>query len=425
MVTPPFRSHMVGELGQVELGTKVRLAGWIAFRRLHKRVAFIGLRDGSGIIQVVCAPHEISGVSRESCVSVSGVVRARPTPDDKHPDVSQVEVADGRVEVLAPAATLPFAIEGSEADGEARARWRYLDMRRREARRHLLLRAQLPSLLRRSVQQKGFVELETPYLAHPSSGGAKEFQVTSTRFSARRYVLPQSSQIYRTLLMVGGFERCYQISRNFRDEWMRGRRQPEFSVLDLEAAFATRDDIMGWIETAVAEAVHALLDRQVPVPFRRIPFGQEPHRAGRLRPSLDFAWIVDHPLFVRREGRLDTFHQPFDAPVDGWEDRLEDTPLEVPSTYFTLVSDGRELGGGSLRIHRPDLLRRVLELVGQADTNTAVVEALRYGAPPHGGFTLALDGFAALLLGERSIRSVIPFPKSSGGRCPVHSSEQG
>jgi aspartyl-tRNA synthetase len=203
---------------------------------------------------------------------------------------------------------------------------------------------------------------------------------------------------------------------------MRGDRQLEFSVLDVEAAFATRDDIMGWIEAAVATAARELLDRHVAVPFSRIRFGQGPRRAGRSRPTLDFAWIVDHPLFVRREGTLDTFHQPFDAPADGWEDRLEDAPLEVPSTYFTLVGDGRELGGGSMRIHHSDLLRRVLRLVGQADTNAAMVEALRYGAPPHGGFTLALDGFAALLLGERSIRSVTPFPKSSGGRCPVLSS---
>jgi aspartyl-tRNA synthetase len=425
MATASFRTHMVSQLDEVDLGTSVRLAGWVAFRRLHKRVAFVGLRDGSGTVQVVCAPEEIVGVSRESCVTVSGVVRARLAPDASHPDTPRVEVADGRVEVLAPAATLPFAVEGSEADTEARRRWRYLDMRRRSARRHLLFRARLPSLLRRSMQQEGFVELETPYLAHPSSGGAREFQVTSTRFSARRYVLPQSSQVYRTLLIAGGFERCYQISRNFREKWLRGGRQLEFSVLDLEAAFATRDDIMGWIESAVARAVRELLGREVGVPFRRVPFGHELRGAGRLRPSLDFTWIVDHPLLVRREGRLDTYHQPFDAPADGWEERLEDAPLEVPSTYFTLVSDGRELGGGSIRIHRPDLLRRILQLVGQADTNAAVVEALRYGVPPHGGFTLALDGFAALLLGARSIRSVIPFPKSSGGRCPVHSPGQG
>lgn len=182
---------------------------------------------------------------------------------------------------------------------------------------------------------------------------------------------------------------------------------------------------MGWIEIAVARAVRELLDREVEVPFRRVPFGHELRGPGRLRPSLDFTRMVDHPLLVRREGRLDTFHQPFDAPADGWEERPEDAPLEVPSTYFTLVSDGRELGGGSIRIHRPDLLTRILQLVGQADTNAAVVEALRYGVPPHGGFTLALDGFAALLLGARSIRSVIPFPKSSGGRCPVHSPGQG
>jgi aspartyl-tRNA synthetase len=422
VATAPFRTHLVGELGEIELGSRVRLAGWIAFRRLHKRVAFVGLRDGSGTVQVVCAPQEVVGVSRESCVTVSGVVRARLAPDDRYPVAGQIEVADGRVEVLTPSARLPFAIEASDVDSEARRRWRYLDMRRQEARRHLLLRAQLPSVLRRSIQQEGFVELETPYLAHPSSGGAKEFEVVSTHAPTRRYVLPQSSQIYRTLLMVGGIERCYQISRNFRDEWMRGDRQLEFSVLDVEAAFATRDDIMGWIEAAVATAARELLDRHVAVPFSRIRFGQGPRRAGRSRPTLDFAWIVDHPLFVRREGTLDTFHQPFDAPADGWEDRLEDAPLEVPSTYFTLVGDGRELGGGSMRIHHSDLLRRVLRLVGQADTNAAMVEALRYGAPPHGGFTLALDGFAALLLGERSIRSVTPFPKSSGGRCPVLSS---
>jgi aspartyl-tRNA synthetase len=145
-----------------------------------------------------------------------------------------------------------------------------------------------------------------------------------------------------------------------------GGRQLEFSTLELEAAFAMRDDIMGWVETAVAKAVHELLGRPVAIPFPRVPFGQEPRRAGRLRPSLDFSWVVGHPLFVSREGMLDTFHQPFDSPADGWEDRLEDTPLEIPSTYFTLVSDGRELGGGSMRIHRPDLLRQSqMSLVGR------------------------------------------------------------
>jgi aspartyl-tRNA synthetase len=271
------------------------------------------------------------------------------------------------------------------------------------------------------MQEEGFVEVETPYLAHPSSGGAREFEVVSPSDTARRYVLPQSSQVYRTLLMVGGIERYYQITRNFRDEWMRGRRQFEFSVLDLEAAFVTREDVMGWIEVAVARATRELVNHEVSVPFPRIPYGHEYRTTEHAHPSFDFAWVVDHPLFMTHEGVLDTFHQPFDAPADGWEDRLEDSPLEVPSTYFTLVSDGRELGGGSMRIHQPDLLGRVLRMVGQADTNATVVEALRYGAPPYGGFTLALDGFAALLLGERSIRSVIPFPKTSAGRCPVFS----
>ena len=421
MATDPYRTHLVRELGELDYGTRVRLAGWIAFKRLHRRVAFVGLRDSSGTIQVVCAPHEIVEVPRESCVVVSGVLQPRVAPDDQRSAAGQVEIAEGRVEVLNPAAALPFAIDGPEVDGEARRRWRYLDMRRPDVRRRLLLRAQLPLVLCRSVQEQGFVELETPYLAHPSSGGAQEFEVASPSNAARRYVLPQSSQIYRTLLMVGGIERYYQISRNFRDEWMRGDRQFEFSVLDLEAAFVTRDDIMGWIEVAVARATRELVNHQVTVPFPRIRFGHERPRSEHGKTSLDFTWVIDHPLFATQEGTLDTFHQPFDAPADGWDDRLEASPLEVPSTYFTLVADGRELGGGSMRIHQSDLLSRVLRMVGQADTNAALVEALRYGAPPHGGFTLALDGFAALLLGERSIRSVIPFPKSSAGRCPVFS----
>jgi aspartyl-tRNA synthetase len=136
-------------------------------------VAFVGLRDCSGTVQVVCPPHEIVDLGRESCVAVSGVLRARPAPNDGKSVVGQVEVAEGRVEVLNPAATLPFAIEGPEVDGEARRRWRYLDMRRHDVRRRLLLRSQLPSVLCRSVQEEGFVELETPYLAHPSSGGAQ------------------------------------------------------------------------------------------------------------------------------------------------------------------------------------------------------------------------------------------------------------
>jgi aspartyl-tRNA synthetase len=422
MAADRFRTHLVGELVDVELGTIVRLAGWIAFKRVHKRVAFIGLRDSSGTVQVVCTPQEVVEVPRESCVTVSGVVQARLPAEATGSGIGSIEVAEGRVEVLGSAATLPIGIERPDKDREARWRWRYLDMRGGDVRRRLLLRAQLPSVLRRFMEEQGFVELETPYLAHPSSGGAREFRVVSTRDPARQYVLPQSSQIYRTLLMVGGIERYYQVCRNFRDEWMRGDRQFEFSVLDLEAAFSTRDDIMRWVEGAIVRAADELAQQQVAVPFPRLRFGQAPATAELGRPSLAFAWVVDHPLFVIRAGRLRPYHQPFDAPADGWDHRLEASPLEVPSTYFTLVVNGRELGGGSIRIHQPDLLRRVLRMVGQEDTNAAVIEALRYGAPPHGGFTLALDAFAALLLQERAIRSVIPFPKSSAGRCPILSS---
>ncbi len=422
MATDGFRTHLVAELSDAELGTTVRLAGWIAFMRLHKRVAFLGVRDQSGTVQVVCAPEYVGDLTRESCVTVSGVLQSRLSPGGESVgSAGLVEVAAARIEVLNPAAPLPFAIESPDVEGEARMRWRYLDMRRRDLRRCLLLRAQLASALTRSVEERGFVELETPYLAHRSSGGAREFEVVSIGDPGRRYVLPQSSQVYRTMLMVGGVERYYQIPRNFRDEWMRANRQFEFSVLDLEAAFVTRDDIMTWVEGAVAAACRQLVDHDVTVPFPRIPYAQRSTETRNGRAALDFAWVVDPPLFVTHAGRLDTFHQPFDAPAEGWADRLEDSPTDVPSTYFTLLADGVEIGGGSARIYQPGLLQRVLRLIGQENTNTALVEALGYGAPPHAGFTLALDSLAALLLGERSIRSVIPFPKNSAGRCAIFS----
>jgi len=422
MATDRFRTHLAGELGDAEIGTVVRIAGWIAFRRLHKRAAFLGVRDHSGTVQVVCAPEQAVDLTRESCVTVSGVVQSRLSPGRGSDGAAGlVEVAAARVEVLNPAAPLPFVIEGPDVDGEARMRWRYLDMRRRDLRRCLFLRAHLASALARSMEEQGFVELETPYLAHRSSGGAREFEVVSTGDPGRRYVLPQSSQVYRTMLMVGGVERYYQITRNFRDEWMRANRQFEFSVLDLEAAFVTRDDIMSWVEVAVTAACRQLVDHEVTLPFPRVPYAQQPTVAGNGRGSINFAWVVNPPLFVTHEGRLDTFHQPFDAPADGWADSLEDSPTDVPSTYFTLLAGGVEIGGGSSRIHQPGLLRRVLRLIGQENTNAAVIEALGYGAPPHAGFTLALDSLAALLLGEPSIRSVVPFPKSSAGRCAVFS----
>ena len=161
MATDGFRTHLVKDLGGVELGTSVRLAGWIAFKRLHRRVAFVGLRDHSGTVQVVCAPDQIVAVPRESCVTVSGVLQPRLSPDGGRPGAGQIEVTEGRVSVLNPAASLPFAIEGPYVDGEARMRWRYLDIRRGDVRRCLLVRAHLAAVLRRSMEEQGFVELET------------------------------------------------------------------------------------------------------------------------------------------------------------------------------------------------------------------------------------------------------------------------
>jgi aspartyl-tRNA synthetase len=417
-----LRTHLVSDLNDLESGTAVRLTGWIAFKRVHKRVAFLGLRDFSGTVQVVCAPERIIDITVESCVRITGTLQPRRHPGDSNMVLTKVEVTNADVEILSAAAPLPFVIEGQDLNSDARLRQRYLDMRRHDLQRSLLLRARLASLLSCALENDGFVQLPTPYLAHRSSGGAREFDVASTVDPIRRYALPQSSQVYRTLIMTGGIERYYQVNRNFRDEWPRADRQFEFSVLDMEAAFVDREDLIRCIEALVAEASRELAGQEIELPFRRINFTTTRQVASQRPAELEFYWIVGHPLFTLRDGRLYTFHQPFDAPSESWTGRLDTSPSDVPSSYFTLVCGKAEVGGGSIRIHRPEVLEQVLTLLGQGHTNSPILEALRYAAPPHGGFTLSLDALAVSLIGgDRNIRSVIPFPKNSAGRCPIFS----
>ncbi|HEV3465462.1 MAG TPA: amino acid--tRNA ligase-related protein, partial [Actinomycetota bacterium] len=232
-----MRTHACGALRAGDAGTQVRLAGWVARRRDHGGVIFLDLRDASGVVQVVVRPDEApaaADIRNEDCVRVAGTVRVRPAGNE-NPDLptGEIEVAADGVEVLAPSETPPFPLEGRvDADETLRLQYRYLDLRRPAARRGLEIRAQANATLRRVLGDRGFLEVETPYLTKSTPEGARDFLVTTHLSPGDFYALPQSPQLFKQLLMVAGVERYYQIVRCFRDEALRADRQPEFTQLD-------------------------------------------------------------------------------------------------------------------------------------------------------------------------------------------------
>ena len=274
-----MRSHACGTLRAADAGTEVRLAGWVARRRDHGGVAFLDLRDASGVVQVVVRPDEApaaAAIRTEDCVRVAGTVRARPAGNE-NPELptGEVEVAADAVEVLAPSETPPFPLEGRvDADETLRLQYRYLDLRRPAARRGLEIRAsgqRHPAPGPRATA--AFLEVETPYLTKSTPEGARDFLVTTHLAPGQFYALPQSPQLFKQLLMVAGVERYYQIVRCFRDEALRADRQPEFTQLDLELSFLDEED------------VYALGEELMAAVWRRRPRGRaaDPVRAPDLR----------------------------------------------------------------------------------------------------------------------------------------------
>jgi aspartyl-tRNA synthetase len=253
-----MRDRLCGTLTSADIGSQVELCGWVAKRREHgEHLAFIDVRDYSGIIQcVVDGSHDLRS---EYVVRVTGTVQARPegTINDKLP-TGDVEVQDCQIEVLSVAEPPPFGLEDrSDVDEQIRLRHRFLDLRRPRLQRNLRVRAAVNRAIRHAMDAQGFVEIETPILWAPTPEGAREFAVPSRLHHGKFYVLPQSPQLAKQLLMVGGFDRYYQIARCMRDEDLRADRQFEFTQLDLEASFATQADIMAFVSRAVLDAAEA------------------------------------------------------------------------------------------------------------------------------------------------------------------------
>ena len=558
-LAPAFgmRTHWCGELRTAQIGEKVALCGWVARRREHgEHLAFMDVRDREGVVQ--CVIDGAVDVRNEWVVRVTGTVRARPegTANPNLP-TGDVEVGDCEVEVLSQAEPPPFPLDDRvETDENVRLRHRYLDLRRDRMQRNLRARAKANSAMRRSMEDQGFVEIETPMLIASTPEGARDFVVPSRLHPGQFYALPQSPQLFKQLCMVGGIDRYFQIARCLRDEDLRADRQFEFMQLDLEASFVGQDEVLEVTSRAVAAATHELTGESVgEIPrmtwaeamerygsdkpdvrfgmelveltevfatteFKafagqcvkgiRVPGASETTTRKRLdeltdmakrwgakglvwmrvqddaldspvakflsddelasirsaleaepgdlvllvadtrtvarhvlgllrlelgRPpvtegGLHFLWVVDFPLFqdVDAAGNPQPAHHPFTMPHADDMALLDsgdpDDLLKVRSQAYDLVVNGWELGSGSVRIHRPDVQRKIFSLLGISEEEAQakfgfLLDAFRYGPPPHAGFAVGIDRLVAILVGEENIREVIAYPKTQSGADPL------
>ncbi|KKU21867.1 MAG: Aspartyl-tRNA synthetase [Candidatus Woesebacteria bacterium GW2011_GWC2_47_16] len=430
-----------------KVGQKVLLQGWVDSIRDHGKIVFLDLRDRSGIVQ--CVGQDFPRVTPESVVEIKGSVSKRPENlVNPNLETGTVEVKIENLEVISLAAELPIPIsgEGLDINEVARLKYRYLDLRRPRLAKNMRVRSKVNSFIRSWLSQKDFVEIETPILTKTTPEGARDFIVPSRLQPGKFYALPQSPQQYKQLLMVAGFERYFQISRCFRDEDPRAdRAYGEFTQLDLEMSFVTQEDILILVEELFADLVNEVFPEKTIAasPWPRIPHGQAKEKYGNDKPDvrknkndkdeLAFAWIVDFPLFTQQT-KKDYFygsgaaqwapsHHMFTAPHPDDLSLLTSDPGKVRGLQHDLVLNGYEIGGGSIRIHQPEIQEKVFDLIGFSEKQkrefSHMLTAFKYGVPPHGGVAPGIDRFLMAVLGEPSLREVIAFPMTAGGTTAV------
>jgi aspartyl-tRNA synthetase len=566
-----MRSLYCGELNETHLDQEVTLCGWVHRRRDHGGVIFIDLRDHKGLVQVVFDPDReaifatAERVRNEYVLRVTGRVRSRPE-GTVNPDMptGQVEVLGLELEVLNAAETPPFQLDDQDVNEEMRLRYRYIDLRRPEMQEKLRLRARVTHAMRSYLDENGFIDVETPIMTRSTPEGARDYLIPSRTYPGEFFAMPQSPQLFKQLLMMGGVDRYYQIARCFRDEDLRADRQPEFTQLDIETAFSTEDDIMSLTETMVRNLFREVLDVSLPDPFPRMTYAESMLRFGTDRPDLriplelvdlgdvmqavefkvfsgpandpdgriaalrvpggsnlsrkvidDYTkyvgkygarglayikvnevaagreglqspilkflpddviaaivertgvadgdliffgadktkvvneslgalrvklgidlglvegdweplWVVDFPMFERddKNDRWMALHHPFTSPNSDDPAALTENPGSSLSRAYDMVLNGTELGGGSIRIHNTDMQQAVLKLLGIGEEEGRdkfgfLLDALKYGCPPHGGIAFGVDRLVMLMTGAASIREVMAFPKTQTAACPL------
>jgi len=427
------------------IGEKVKVAGWVNTRRAHGKILFIDLRDRSGILQVVFVPsnkevYELAQNLRpEWVVEITGQIVKRPeNMINPKIETGSVEMSVESLSVLSESETPPFSIEGDGYDinEEIRMKYRYLDLRRERLKNNFIMRHKVIKFIRDFLDKEGFLEIETPILTKSTPEGARDYIVPSRLNPGKFYALPQSPQQYKQLLMAAGLEKYFQIARCFRDEDPRGDRQPEFTQLDLEMSFVKMEDVMNLTERLLITLVKTLFpEKQIQeLPFPRISYQDAMEKYKTDRPDLRsdksnknllaFCWVVDFPFFEKtEEGKWTFTHNPFSAAKPEFsEDLLNKKNVDkILTTQYDVVLNGLEIGGGSIRNHRPESLEKVFEIMGYKMDDIKekfghMMEAFKYGAPPHGGIAPGIDRIISILQNEPNIREVIAFPKTGDGR---------
>lgn len=426
------------------VGKKVKIAGWVNRRRDHGKIIFIDLRDFSGVLQLVFTPedekvYEIGdSLRKEWVIEVEGEIKQRPKGmENPAIETGMVELKVEKVNILSRANDLPFAIDtdGYEISEEKRLKYRYLDLRRERLKRNLRARQKVIHFMREFLINKGFVEIETPLLTKSTPEGARDFIVPSRLHPGKFYALPQSPQQYKQMLQVAGFERYFQVARALRDEDPRADRQAEHTQLDIEMSFATQEEVMELVEELYVNLVKKLFPekRIQKIPFPRITYKEVMEKYKSDRPDLRkdkkdnnelaFCFVTDFPMFEWKSGekRWGAMHHPFTKPQTDDIEEIKSHPEKILAFQYDLVLNGFEIGGGSERTTNLDVLTAVFEVLGHKPEETKrnfynYFEAFQYGAPPHAGIAQGIDRFLMVLLGEKSIREVIAFPKTGDGR---------
>jgi len=428
------------------VGEEVTLKGWVHVRRNMGKMIFIELRDRSGIIQVVFHPGNPDALASaadlrpEYCVAIRGKVNKRPEKQvmaDQPTGTVEFEAIE--LTILNEAKTPPFELTADTrgVDEELRLKYRYLDIRTERLRKNLVLRDQVVFAFRKWLRGEGFVEIETPVLTKGTPEGSREYLVPSRLHAGKFYVLPQSPQQFKQLLMVAGMERYFQVARCFRDEDQRGDRQPEFTQLDLEMSFVTQEDVLETCEQMMIDVIKEVAPEKTitQVPFPRFTHAESLEKFGSDKPDirkdkndpneLGFSWVLDFPMFEKDDaGGLQAAHHPFCMPHPDDVELLDSDPFKMRASSYDMVLNGYELSSGSIRIHQRELQNKIFKLLGLDDETIEkrfghILEAFEFGAPPHGGMAPGIDRLAMILSNEPNIREVIAFPKTGDARDPM------
>ncbi len=420
---------------------EVEINGWVHTIRDMGQIAFIELRDNTGLIQVVIDDHEsVPKLGVEYVIKVCGKVRKRGERYiNKRLETGTIELGAETIDVINESADLPFEVkkDTSDINEELRLKHRYLDLRSQRMTANLKLRHNVLQFVRNFLDAEGFIEVDTPMLTKGTPEGAREFLVPSRLHPEEFYVLPQSPQQFKQLLMVGGVGSYFQIAKCLRDEDQRGDRQPEFTQIDMEMSFVDQEDILKINEKMMVELIKKVApEKTINQPFTRLTYADAMEKYGTDKPDLRknkeddnelaLLWVTDFPMFEnnKQTGKLDAMHHPFAAPKKADLNKLDSEPLDVRADAYDLVLNGYEIAGGSVRINDSKLQSKIFSLLGLEAEETErrfghILEAFKYGTPPHGGIAYGLDRLLMILAGEPNIREVMAFPKTGDARDPL------